>query len=172
MDFRLEQLAVDEIEQVRGLWMSLHEYHARVGSSRLEIAPMRSAEAAWEVRGRALGGWLREPGAFALVARDEDGEQLGLAVVRLKDSPGTWEVGERVGELTALVVSESARGRGVGEALTRECMRRLREDGIRLMSVEVLSDNEGAIAFYERAGAVETSRVYWLPLDGAGEETS
>jgi ribosomal protein S18 acetylase RimI-like enzyme len=162
-EIAIEELRPEDVERARELWQALHEYNASLGSSRLEIAPMRSAEEAWKVRGQALRRRLVEAGAFGLLALEGE-ETVGLAVVRLVDSPGTWEIGERIGELTVLVVAPQARGRGVGEALTRECMRRLRESGIELMTVEVLSDNKGAIDFYEHAGAVETSRIYWLPL--------
>src|SRR5262249_50883804 len=63
-----------------------------------------------------------------LVARDDDGSVLGmLTFVLYRVSSGLK------GRIEDVVVDEAARGRGVGEALTREGMRRANEAGVLML---------------------------------------
>ena len=107
--------------------------------------------------------WLREPGAFGLVAR-EGGRAVGFAIATVKAAPGTWDVGEVIGVLDVLAVAEEHRRRGIGARLTREVSRRFTAQRISMMQIEVLSTNQQAARFYERLGAAESSHLYWLPL--------
>ena len=62
-----------------------------------------------------------------------------------------------VGRVTALVVTESARGRGVGRALVSAAERMLRERGCELIEVTSNQRRTDAHAFYERLGYEVTS---------------
>jgi ribosomal protein S18 acetylase RimI-like enzyme len=59
-----------------------------------------------------------------------------------------------VGELMALYVCPAAWGRGVGFALIREALDRLRSDGFAEVVLWVLEGNRQALGFYERFGFV------------------
>src|SRR5205814_9738561 len=50
------------------------------------------------------------------------------------------------------LVDERARGRGVGEALTREALRRARERGARTVDLTSRAQREAANRMYERIG--------------------
>jgi GNAT superfamily N-acetyltransferase len=65
---------------------------------------------------------------------------------------------ELVGELYAIYVSPEAWGKGAGQALMAELLRRLREQGFAEAMLWVLEDNPRTRRFYELAG--------WRP-DGA-----
>ncbi len=59
---------------------------------------------------------------------------------------------EHVADLGAMWVAPSARRSGVGEALVRAAVGEARAQGRRVLRLEVVSDNDGARALYERMG--------------------
>jgi ribosomal protein S18 acetylase RimI-like enzyme len=59
---------------------------------------------------------------------------------------------DEVAEIYAIYLLPEAWGQGVGSALCQQALLSLKESGFREVSLWVLSENEGAIAFYERAG--------------------
>lgn len=85
-------------------------------------------------------------------AGDEQPDQsgiVGLALVYFRFS--TWK--GRMLHLEDLIVKESERGKGIGEALYRKVMKYAHESGFKRVAWDVLDWNEGAIKFYERSGA-------------------
>jgi ribosomal protein S18 acetylase RimI-like enzyme len=160
----VEALAPDGLDEIREIWFELHEHHIAADPVRAKVARARTAEEAWRFRRPAMARWIKEPGAVALVARDMD-RAVGFAIATVKDAPGTWDVGDRIGVLDVLAVTEERRSLGIGELLTREVARRLASNGVSMMQIEVLSANEGAARFYQRLGAAESTRVYWLPVE-------
>lgn len=62
-----------------------------------------------------------------------------------------------IGRVTALVVHENARGRGVGAAMMAEAERILRADGAGLLEVTSNMRRTDAHRFYERLGYQKTS---------------
>ncbi|MFT3884844.1 MAG: GNAT family N-acetyltransferase [Flavobacteriales bacterium] len=74
---------------------------------------------------------------------------LGIALCYTRYS--TWR--GRVLYLEDIVVTEAARGRGIGDRLLRTCIAYAAENGYVRMRWQVLDWNEGAIRFYERFGA-------------------
>jgi ribosomal protein S18 acetylase RimI-like enzyme len=150
---RIEELAVGEIERVAPLFKELVEFHGEV----VEGAwPVRSGEDAWAHRRGQYIEWLGAESArmFAAVRAEggSDGEPLGYAVLSVKPSMASWDVGARVGELETLAVAAAARGQGIGTMLIEFCQERLRVEGITHWSVGVVEANEGATRLYERAG--------------------
>ncbi|MEQ0558400.1 GNAT family N-acetyltransferase [Amycolatopsis sp. NEAU-NG30] len=102
--------------------------------------------------------------AEVLVAVDAAGEVLGtVAVVR----PGS-EYAEisRPGELEfrMLAVAPSARGRGIGEALTRAVLDRARALGLRKVVLSSLDTMYSAHRLYERLGFVRLAERDWRPF--------
>jgi ribosomal protein S18 acetylase RimI-like enzyme len=105
---------------------------------------------------------LRETvrGQTLLVARDDDGRVLGtLTLVLYRVSSGVK------GRLEDVIVDESARGRGVGEALTREGMRRAAEAGVLMLELTSMPYRQAANRLYRRLGFVrKPTNVYvWWP---------
>lgn len=99
-------------------------------------------EAAW--RERIEGAWLVQ-------ALDAQGVIGGAGL-------GSHWQAERAtsGELFGLYVAPRARGRGVGEALVNAVLEQARRLGRTDVVLEVGSNNEAAIALYERCGFVRT----------------
>jgi ribosomal protein S18 acetylase RimI-like enzyme len=105
---------------------------------------------------------LREvvAGQTLLVARDDDGAVLGtLTLVLYRVSSGLK------GRIEDVIVDESARGRGIGEALTREGMRRAGEAGVLMLELTSMPYRQSANRLYKRLGFVrKPTNVYvWWP---------
>ena len=108
--------------------------------------------------GEVLGEILRSPCNTVLVARDrrDDGRIVGtltLVVFRIPTGVRAW--------IEDVVVDETTRGRGVGEALSREAIRRAVERGARTIELTSRSSREAANRLYQRLGfALRETNVY------------
>jgi ribosomal protein S18 acetylase RimI-like enzyme len=89
---------------------------------------------------------------------------VGMALVYFRYS--TWK--GRTVHLEDLVVKESMRGKGVGEALYGEVLKFGKEHGVKRVQWEVISWNEGAIKFYERSGAKVIRDWHVVHMDETG----
>jgi len=73
-------------------------------------------------------------------------------------------------EIANIAVSRGARGQGIGGALLRHMLARLRADGAAEVWLEVRASNEAARAMYEHFGFVEVGRrrhYYQRPVEDA-----
>lgn len=100
-------------------------------------------------------GFGPDPVWWGWVAEDAVGV-LGIAVCYERYS--TWR--GRVGYLEDIIVTERARGKGIGQLLVKACAAECVKRGYHHLTWQVLDWNEGAIRFYKRFGA-EVSNV-WL----------
>ena len=96
-----------------------------------------------------------------LVARnDEDGEIIGtLTLIMYRVSSGLK------GRIEDVIVDNSARGQGVGEALTREGMARANEARVLMLELTSMPYRQAANRLYKRLGFVrKPTNVYvWWP---------
>ncbi|MDB1087532.1 GNAT family N-acetyltransferase [Streptomyces sp. ACA25] len=69
-------------------------------------------------------------------------------------------------EFRMLAVLPRARGRGIGEALVRECVRRAAALGRDRVALSVLDGNRSAHRLYERLGFGRVPERDWQPLPG------
>ena len=95
-----------------------------------------------------------------LLARDDDGRVLGtLTFVLYRVSSGVK------GRIEDVIVDSSARGQGVGEALTREGMRLANEAGVLMLELTSMPYRQAANRLYKRLGFVrKPTNVYvWWP---------
>ncbi|MFJ7218398.1 GNAT family N-acetyltransferase [Amycolatopsis sp. NPDC098790] len=101
--------------------------------------------------------------AEVLVAVDATGEVLGTVTVVRPGSP--YAEISRPGELEfrMLAVAPSARGRGIGEALTRAVLDRARALDIREVVLSSLEGMRSAHRLYERLGFVRLAERDWRP---------
>lgn len=89
---------------------------------------------------------LADHGSTLLIARDGD-EIVGTATVIVYTTP-LW-VKSRIEDV---VVDASARGRGVGEALVKECIEVARSRGAGIIDLQSARAREAAHRLYERMG--------------------
>ena len=95
-----------------------------------------------------------------LVARDDDGRIVGTMTFVL------YRVASGVkGRIEDVIVDESARGQGIGEALTREGMARANEARVLMLELTSMPYRETANRLYKRLGFVrKPTNVYvWWP---------
>jgi ribosomal protein S18 acetylase RimI-like enzyme len=95
-----------------------------------------------------------------LVARDDDGAVVGvLTFVLYRVSSGLK------GRIEDVIVDNSVRGQGVGEALVREGMRRANEAGVLMLELTSMPYRQSANRLYKRLGFVrKPTNVYvWWP---------
>jgi RimJ/RimL family protein N-acetyltransferase len=94
----------------------------------------------------AVQGWLAGDRGRRALAIDEDGEVAGYAAV--VPLPG-WS--DHVGEVR-LVVDPQRRGRGLGRALARWALLQALDCGLSKVYVEVVAEQEGAVAMFTGLG--------------------
>jgi ribosomal protein S18 acetylase RimI-like enzyme len=101
-------------------------------------APIPDVEAVEEI--------VASPTTTVLAARDEEGivGLLTLAVFRAPSGLRAW--------IEDVVVDEAVRGRGIGEALTREAVRCAGERGARTVDLTSRPSREAATRMYEKVG--------------------
>ncbi|HEY2890431.1 MAG TPA: GNAT family N-acetyltransferase [Dongiaceae bacterium] len=103
---------------------------------------------AWDAD--ALATLMAMPGAFALLARDEDsGALLGFVMIR--------GVGDEA-EIVTLGVDPRRRRRGLGRALLAAGLNEAATLGSARLFLEVAADNSAALALYRAAGFTEIGR--------------
>ena len=103
-----------------------------------------------DVSPRLTGPMLRaNADLIGVTVAEEDRALIGACLTLLTFS--TWR-GAKGLYVVDLFIEASARGRGVGEALLTETVRRGRMMGAEFIKLEVDSRNPGAARFYERLG--------------------
>jgi ribosomal protein S18 acetylase RimI-like enzyme len=106
-----------------------------------------------------LGRVVADPAVTLLVARDGP-VIVGIAAVVVYTTP-IW-VKARIEDV---VVDQAARGRGVGEALVKECIGVARAQGAGIVELQSARSREAANRLYPRLGfELRDSNVYRLTL--------
>jgi ribosomal protein S18 acetylase RimI-like enzyme len=127
----------DEVSSVAGL---MREFRDWMGRDRPSDADLRAS----------IERLLADPDCEYLLAATE-GSSEPRAVCQLRYRYGLWHSAEDCW-LEDLYVSESARRAGLGAALARAAIERVRARGCRRVELDADSDNEAALALYERLG--------------------
>jgi GNAT superfamily N-acetyltransferase len=150
METDVRRGTVADVESLRSLWVAMVEHHRSVAGAQW---PVRTADAAWQVRQAQYRTWLTDGSGTLFIAGLRDREEaVGYAMLCVHEPGATWDLGAQVGEVESLVVAAAARGAGVGSALMAVCREELRSRGIVYWSVAVVEANAGAVRLYEREG--------------------
>ena len=112
-------------------------------------APSPAEQPIATLAGAIVGAVLLYPAGAVFVA-GVDGE-------RILDAP----------EVRLLAVAPEARGRGVGEALMRECIRRARLAGAGSITLHTMPMMAAAMRLYERLGFARDPGLDFQPVPGA-----
>jgi GNAT superfamily N-acetyltransferase len=109
---------------------------------------------------KKLRALLADPATTLLLARE--GETIvGTATLIVYTTPA-W----RKARIEDVVVDERARGRGVGEALIKECLEKARRLGVQVIELQSAPYREVANRLYPRLGfELRKTNVYRLSLD-------
>lgn len=120
-------------------------YRANILSTLARPAPAEQLVA--EAAGTVVGTVLLYPARVAVYAREGP-------------PPSAWP------EVRLLAVSPAARGRGVGEALMRECVARARRAGAARLSLHTTPMMEAALRLYTRMGFARAPELDFSPAPG------
>jgi ribosomal protein S18 acetylase RimI-like enzyme len=123
----------------------------------------RNADALVAGFGEVLSQTVRSqnPRATVLIAEASDGTPLGFISLKVV---ANLEGGER-GHVADLAVTANARRMGVGKALMEAGEAWAREHAFGLLSLDVWSTNDAALAFYRRLGYSAESLCLFKRLD-------
>jgi ribosomal protein S18 acetylase RimI-like enzyme len=116
-------------------------------------------------RGETYISRILEDPANCIFLAEEDGEVLGFAHVFEKESQDLdFIVHHRYAFLADLVIAYAHRGRRIGELLFKEVQAWGRSRQLEFLQLRVLSNNIGAMRFYEHYGMQEFNRTLECPL--------
>lgn len=123
------------------------------------LIPQLSTTAALPTRD-GLADLLTRQDHYLLVARDDDGRIVGSLTLIVYRMPTRLQ-----GTIHDVVVDESARGQGIGEALTVEAQRLATEAGADSIRLTSRSHRTAAHRLYARLGfePVDTNAYVWRP---------
>lgn len=136
----------------------------------LTIGAYRADDFVAEVTGpyalKLMDARARAEEAELLVAVDGAGTVLGTVTIALAGTPWAQVAAEDELEFRMLAVSPAARGRGVGEALTRRVIERAEELGLRAVTLSSSQNMLVAHRLYERLGFRRSPEADWSPVPG------
>ena len=136
MKIKIRQATKGDMKEVRDLIVELAVFEKEPNAVEVTTEDLQ------------ISGFGSNP-MFTCFVAEIDNRIVGMALVYFRFS--TWK--GKVVHLEDMVVKESMRGQGVGEALYAEVIKYGYSQGVKRIQWDVLSWNEGAIRFYERSGA-------------------
>ncbi len=122
------------------------------------LIPQLSTSAAVPGR-KELQEMVDSPAVILLMARDEGRivGSLSLVIFRIPTGVRAW--------IEDVIVDEAARGRGIGEAITRAAIERAKEVGARTVDLSSRPAREAANRLYQRMGfELRNSNLYRYKL--------
>lgn len=111
-----------------------------------------------------LGEASRRAAEAELVVAVAEGRVLGSVTFAVAGSPWAELAREGEAEFRMLAVAEGTRGRGVGEALVRECLGRAARRGCRAMVLSTQPQMHAAHRLYRRLGFTPAPERDWSPV--------
>lgn len=155
MDLHIRDARDTDHDAVRDVTLSAYQEYAGPMAAHWEsyrqsilatLGDVRPAEQiVAELDGAIAGTVLLYPAGTVFTA--PDGRQVTLA----------WP------ELRLLAVALPARGKGIGAALVRECMRRARQSGAAVLTLHTTDVMRVAMAMYERMGFIRAPELDFHP---------
>jgi ribosomal protein S18 acetylase RimI-like enzyme len=106
----------------------------------------------WQIRRARYRQWLREPGAFALLAESSSAEAVGYCVTHMLGPDDSWRSGSKIADIESLCVLPGHRGDGLGSQLFEAAAEEAKRRGAKDIWIGVVAGNESAMRFYRRHG--------------------
>ena len=148
----ISRAGADRLDDLRALFLALHEHHRRVTPRPIPL--IASDDAAWAARREGYAQYLADGSGFLHVA-DRGGMAVGYAFTVLRDATDdTFPLAPRYAELYTLSVAPEARGSGIGSQLLDAVDELIAGLDVSALQVAVMADNEDAIRLYGRRGLV------------------
>jgi ribosomal protein S18 acetylase RimI-like enzyme len=137
---RVRAAVMHDLDRVAALWTAITRHHESLDP----VFRMRD-DADGELT-ELLRMIARDPEA-AILVYDDEGDLLGLCIVRLDRSPPIMREVERA-EITDLGVREGARRRGIATAMLDEALAWVKQSGVSRVEVQVATGNREGQAFW------------------------
>jgi GNAT superfamily N-acetyltransferase len=151
VEFRVLEIAADEIDRLREPALALHRHEIAVQPT-LGSAPARADEPYWEFYRSRFSDWMGSSDGFCLVAEGVDGEVLGFVFCVEREGFAAYESSAAIGYVEEIAVVDSARRLGVGRAQMDKARERFRGRGYSHFELSTVPGNEDARAFYTSLG--------------------
>lgn len=147
-EFTIRNAQPAEFEQIGKLMVRVY--------SRLEGFPKQSEQPAYYEMLSNIGDLTRKPATELLVAVSSAGKILG-GVVYFSDmqyygSGGTATKEKNAAGFRLLAVDHAARGQGIGKQLTKECIRKAKEQNLSQVIIHSTAAMQTAWKMYESLG--------------------
>ncbi|MGE5405741.1 MAG: GNAT family N-acetyltransferase [Candidatus Saccharibacteria bacterium] len=140
----------DMLDSIADLWEELNRHHGSISRYFANYFAARSFDERRNVFvEKAANGQLRVD-----VAHDSD---TGIAIGYCISSINT----DHVGEIDSIYVASAYRSKGIGDVLIRKALLWLDDNKVELKTVNVLPENERALAFYGRYGFFQRVMQLW-----------
>jgi GNAT superfamily N-acetyltransferase len=122
---------------------------------------------AWEEYSGDMADAIQGPLPADHIVAEQDGAIVGSVLLypagTVFEAPDGRTFTLPLPEVRLLAVSPEARGRGVGRALTEECIRRARQDGAAALNLHTTDMMQTAMQLYERMGFVRAPDIDFSP---------
>jgi predicted N-acetyltransferase YhbS len=145
-------------DAIRDLTLAAYEEYA---------VPMR---AFWEGYRQNIVATLADPGPAQQIVAEQDGALQGTVLLypprSIRLAKDEAPVDMSFPEIRLLAVTPATRGRGVGAALMRECVRRARQSGEAVLSLHTTQLMQAAVRMYARLGFVRAPELDFHPAPG------
>jgi GNAT superfamily N-acetyltransferase len=130
-----------------------------------EYAALMSAH--WEGYRQSILATLADVRPAEQIVAELDGVSVGTVLLYPAGTVFTTPSGASVTlawpEVRLLAVVPAARGKGIGAALVRDCMRRARQSGATVMTLHTTDVMRVAMAMYERMGFIRAPELDFYP---------
>ncbi len=154
----VESVRPDQVDALKPLWLELHHHRQAVAP---HLAPFVDDASSWRVVHPQL---VRAAAAEILLRAGDAGAPIAFAWASIQhENPtwsDTWQVGRDIAETHMIIVSNRARGRGLGTSLLDTIDHALAERGVRDHVIGAIEPNTNALRLYARRGF----RPAWLEL--------
>ena len=150
MDFEIVAGDISDLDDLEDLWLEMLSHHRGVIGRHF---PIRPAATSWDIARAMYRDWLTSDRGILRIARlPGSSEPVGYGLCKLVDPGPTFELGPFIGDVDSLVVTDTARGSGIGGALLQSIREELVAHGISYWSIGVIEGNTAAESLYRRVG--------------------
>ncbi|RID87552.1 GNAT family N-acetyltransferase [Peribacillus asahii] len=146
----------DEVEMLRQQRIEAYEEHAQ-----------NIPEGHWEALKKSIASHADEQEEVELLVAELDGEVVGSVALFPAKSDAYKGLVDMLDypEIRMLAVTPQSRGRGVAEALIKECISRAKVKGSQYIGLHTADFMKSAMRLYERMGFVRMPQFDFQPAD-------
>ncbi len=158
MASRIRDARVDDRDAIEAVTLAAYQQYAAV------------MPALWEVYRQNIVSTLAAAALDAQIVAEDGGRIVGSVLLYRAGTviarPGGGSLTLASPEVRLLAVAPAARGKGVGDALMRECVARSRATGAASLTLHTTDMMQAAVRLYERMGFVRAPEIDFQPAPG------